>query len=123
MKKQKILLIDDSSFMRNILKKILNKAGYYNIIEASNGKEGIKQYKNNHPDIITMDVTMPEMDGITATKEILKIDKTANIIICSAMGQKSFIYEAIEAGAKDYIIKPFESEQIINIINRFSERM
>ena len=123
MKKQKILLIDDSSFIRNILKKILNKAGYYNIIEASNGKEGIKQYKNNHPDIITMDVTMPEMDGITATKEILKIDKTANIIICSAMGQKSFIYEAIEAGAKDYIIKPFESEQIINIINRFSERM
>lgn len=123
MKKQKILLIDDSSFMRNILKNILNKAGYYNIIEASNGKEGIEQYKNNHPDIITMDVTMPEMDGITATKEILKIDKKANIVICSAMGQKSFIYEAIEAGAKDYIIKPFESEQIINIINHFSERM
>ena len=99
-----------------MLRKIVEECGISNILEAQNGVESVHIFEKERPDLVIMDITMPDMDGITATKKILEIDKSAKVVICSALGQKEVVMEAIEAGAKHYIVKPFESSQVISII-------
>ena len=111
----KILIVDDASFMRMMLKDILSKEGYA-IIEAVDGKDAVEKYKIEMPDIVTMDITMPNMTGIESLKEIKKLDSHAKVIMCSAMGQQNMVIEAIQAGAKDFIVKPFETERVKNAI-------
>ena len=113
-----ILIVDDAAFMRINLKNILEKAGYEVVGQAENGKEAIKKYKDLDPDLVTMDITMPEMDGIEAVKKIKEINSDANIIMCSAMGQQSMVVEAIEAGAKDFIVKPFDDDRVIEAVEK-----
>ena len=113
-----ILIVDDAAFMRINLKNILEKAGYEVVGEAENGSEAVQKYKDLDPDLVTMDITMPEMDGIEAVKKIREIDSDANIIMCSAMGQQSMVVEAIEAGAKDFIVKPFDDDRVIEAVEK-----
>jgi len=113
-----ILIVDDAAFMRINLKNILEKAGYEVVGQAENGKESIKKYKDLEPNLVTMDITMPEMDGIEAVKKIREINSEANIIMCSAMGQQSMVVEAIEAGAKDFIVKPFDDDRVIEAVEK-----
>ena len=115
---KRILLVDDAVFMRMKLKDILEKNGYEVVGEAQNGIEAIEKYKAEKPDLVTMDITMPEMDGVTALKEIKKIDPKAKVIMCSAMGQQSMVMDAIQAGAIDFIVKPFDNDRVIESINK-----
>ncbi|WP_036224417.1 chemotaxis protein CheY [Mesoaciditoga lauensis] len=118
---KKVLVVDDAAFMRMLLKDIITKAGYEVVGEASNGAEAVEKYKELKPDIVTMDITMPEMNGIEATKEIMKIDPNANIIMCSAMGQQMMVVEAIQAGAKDFIVKPFQQGRVVEALSKISK--
>jgi two-component system chemotaxis response regulator CheY len=115
---KRILLVDDAVFMRMILRRIAEDAGYEVVGEASNGKEAIQKYSELKPDLVTMDITMPEMNGIEATKEILNIDKDARIIMVSAMGQHSMVTDAMEAGARDFIVKPFNRDNVMEKIEK-----
>jgi two-component system chemotaxis response regulator CheY len=114
----RVLVVDDAAFMRMLLKDILVKNGFLVIGEAANGSEATKIYQDLKPDIVTMDITMPEMDGITAVKEIIKIDDKAVIVMCSAMGQQAMVLDAIQAGAKDFIVKPFQEDRVIDAMNK-----
>ncbi|RDW19571.1 two-component system response regulator [Oceanobacillus arenosus] len=114
----KILIADDAKFMRITLSTMLSKDNHEIIGEAVNGEEAIKLFKELHPDIITMDITMPIVNGIDAIKEIIKLDEEAKIIVCSAIGQQKVVVEAIEAGAKDFIVKPFDEHSVLATINR-----
>lgn len=113
-----ILIVDDAAFMRMILKDVLTKNGYEVVGEAGNGLEAIQKYKELRPDLTLMDITMPELDGIRATKEIKSQYPEANIVICSAMGQQAMVVESIQAGAKDFIVKPFQPERVIEIVEK-----
>lgn len=108
----KVLVTDDAAFMRMQLKDMLSKLDYEVIGEAENGQVAIEKYQELQPDIVTMDITMPEMDGIAAVKEIKKINPAAKVIMCSAMGQQNAVVEAIQAGANDFIVKPFTKERV-----------
>ena len=110
---KRILITDDALFMRVTLKNILTQHGYEVVGEAENGAEAVKLYDELKPDLVTMDITMPEMDGIEALKQIRAADGDANVVMCTAMGQKSMVVEAIQAGAKDFIVKPFQPERVI----------
>lgn len=114
----RVLVVDDAGFMRMMLKDILNKNGFQVIGEAENGLKAIEKYQELQPDLVTMDITMPELDGISAVKEIKKIDPAARILICSAMGQQAMVLDAIQAGAKDFIVKPFKAERVIDAVQR-----
>ncbi|HWO74391.1 MAG TPA: response regulator [Bacillus sp. (in: firmicutes)] len=114
----KILIVDDAKFMRMTLGNIFQEAGHTIVGDAQNGKEAIDQYIAVKPDLVTMDITMPEMDGIEAVKKIKEIDPKAKIIMCSAIGQSRLVLEAIEAGAVDFIVKPFEKERVIEAVER-----
>ncbi|MFD2442589.1 response regulator [Bacillus sp. CGMCC 1.16607] len=107
-----VLIADDSRFLRNLIKNILFKEGYELFIEASDGAYAVSLYKERNPDIVLLDLTMPNLNGIDALKRIIEFDPEAKVIICSAMGQKRFILEAIQSGAKDFIIKPNFNELI-----------
>lgn len=117
---KRILIVDDAVFMRMKLKDILEKNGYEVVGEAQNGVEAIEKYKAENPDLVTMDITMPELDGVSALKEIKKINPNAKIIMCSAMGQQSMVMEAIQAGAIDFIVKPFETDRVIKSLDKAS---
>ncbi len=112
-----ILIADDSLFMRQMLKDLLPRDKFFVIGEASTGKEALAKYSQLNPDLVTMDITMPDMDGIAAVKKIIELNSAAKIIMVSAMGQKPMIKEALEAGAKDFIVKPFDREKIISVLN------
>jgi two-component system chemotaxis response regulator CheY len=114
----RILVVDDAAFMRMMLKDILTKAGHEIVGEAANGVEAVEKYKELRPDVVTMDITMPEMNGIDAIKEIKKIDPNATVIVCSAMGQQAMVIEAIQAGAKDFIVKPFQPARVIEAVQK-----
>lgn len=114
----KILITDDAAFMRMMLKDILKRGGYEVVGEASNGNEAISLYKDLKPDLVTLDITMPEKDGISALKEIMKIDNNAKCIMCSAMGQQAMVIESIQSGAKDFIVKPFQANRVLDSINK-----
>lgn len=116
---KKILLVDDAAFMRMMLRDILTKNGYEVCGEAANGIEAINKVKELNPDLVTLDITMPEMDGITALKEIKKIKPELSVIMCSAMGQQAMVIESIQAGASDFIIKPFQGNRVIESIKKF----
>lgn len=105
---KKILIVDDAAFMRMMLKDILTKNGYEVVGEAENGAKAVEKYGELKPDLVTMDITMPEMDGISALKNIRSIDSNAKVVMCSAMGQQAMVIEAIQVGARDFIVKPFQ---------------
>lgn len=114
-----ILIADDSAFMRMILKGILTKDGYNVVGEAINGKEAINKYNDLKPDLVAIDITMPEVDGLQALKQIIEIDHSAKVIMCSEMGQNDMVIEAIQAGAKDFIVKPFQADKVKKTIKKF----
>ncbi len=117
---KRVLIVDDAVFMRMKLKDILEKNGYEVVAEAQNGIEAIEKYKAENPDLVTMDITMPELDGVSALREIKKIDPNAKVIMCSAMGQQSMVMDAIQAGAIDFIVKPFETDRVIKSLDKAS---
>lgn len=115
---RRVLIVDDVIFMRMKLKDILEKNGFQVVAEAQNGIEAIEKYKAEMPDLVTMDITMPEMDGITALKAIRQMDPKAKVIMCSAMGQQTMVMDAIQAGAMDFIVKPFDNDRVIESLNK-----
>ena len=117
---KKVLIVDDAAFMRVSIKNMLLKNGYEVIGEAENGRIAIQKYQELSPDIVTMDITMPEMDGLASIKKILEINPSANIIMISAMGQESMVREAVISGAKGFIVKPFKEDAIISALNNLS---
>lgn len=113
-----ILIVDDAAFMRMMIKDIVIRNGYEVIGEAQNGIEALEMYIKFKPDLVTMDITMPEKDGISAVKDIMAADSTAKIIMCSAMGQQALVMDAIKAGAKDFLVKPFKAERVLHAIEK-----
>ncbi|MBO2536580.1 MULTISPECIES: response regulator [Rummeliibacillus] len=116
-----VLVVDDTLFMRNAITTMLEEAGFVVIGEAENGKQAIEQYFKLQPDIVTMDVTMPVMSGLEATKEIVKDDPNAKICVVTALGQQKLILQALKNGAKDFITKPFERERLVSTIRQMIE--
>ena len=111
-----ILICDDAAFMRMMIKDILTKNGYNIAGEAENGLKAIEKYNELKPDLVLMDITMPEMDGIQALKSIKSNDPSAVVIMCSAMGQQAMVIEAVQSGAKDFIVKPFQADRVLESI-------
>ncbi|MCV9887775.1 response regulator [Metabacillus halosaccharovorans] len=114
----RILIVDDAKFMRMTLSNILKKANHVIVGEAENGIQAIELFEKEKPDLVTLDITMPEKNGIEALKEIKQQYSDAKIIMCSAMGQQKMVVEAIEAGAKDFIVKPFDENRVLEAIDR-----
>ena len=113
-----VLIVDDAAFMRMMIKDILSKNGYNVVGEAENGKVAVDKYKELSPDLVTMDITMPEMDGLEALKAIKATNPGATVIMCSAMGQQAMVIEAIQAGAKDFIVKPFQADRVLEAVKK-----
>ena len=113
-----ILVCDDAAFMRMMIKNTLSKGGYNVVGEAENGAKAVEKYKELSPDLVLMDITMPEMDGIQALKEIKSLDPNAKVIMCSAMGQQAMVVESIQAGARDFIVKPFQEDRVIEAVKK-----
>ena len=123
-----MLIVDDAMFMRNMIAEIFNGKKYgdedYQVVaEAENGIEAVEKYKEHDPDIVTMDIVMPEMTGIEALKEIMEMDSGASVIMCSALGQDSLVMEALDAGAKDFIVKPFQPEKVLEVVVRILDEV
>ena len=114
----KILIVDDAAFMRMMLKDILTKGGYEVAGEAADGNEAVAKYNELKPDLVTLDITMPNKDGIQALKEIKAADPGAVCVMCSAMGQQAMVIEAIQSGAKDFIVKPFQAERVLEAVKK-----
>ncbi|MDN5325515.1 MAG: two-component system, chemotaxis family, chemotaxis protein CheY [Moorella sp. (in: firmicutes)] len=115
---KRVLIVDDAAFMRMMIKDILVKNGYEIAGEAENGQKAVAMYQELRPDVVTMDITMPEMDGIAAVKAIKQVDPQARIIMCSAMGQQLMVMEAIQAGARDFIVKPFQQDRVLQALEK-----
>lgn len=118
----RVLIVDDAVFMRTVLKKMLEEENYDIVGEASNGIEAIKKAKELHPDVVTLDITMPEMDGVTALPEILRESPNSRVIMCSAMGQQPMVVDAIKKGAKDFIVKPFQKARVLQAIENIMSK-
>ena len=114
----RVLIVDDAAFMRMMIKDILEKNGFEVVAEACNGIKAVEAYKKERPDVVTMDITMPDMDGIEAVKQIKEFDPNAKVIMCSAMGQQSMVMDAIRAGARDFIVKPFQADRVLEAIGK-----
>ena len=119
--KKGILIVDDAAFMRMVIKNILTKNGFEVVGEACDGREAVEKYRDLKPALVLLDITMPEMDGIEALKKIIAEDSEAKIVMCSALGQSSMVIEAIQAGAKDYIVKPFQPDRVLEAVNKVME--
>ncbi|MDR3708553.1 MAG: response regulator [Capsulimonadaceae bacterium] len=115
---KKILISDDAMFMRTMLRKILETNGYEVCGEATNGQEAVDKYIEHSPDLVLMDITMPVLDGISAVKAIKAKDPNCKIIMCTAMGQKEMVFEAIRSGAKDFIVKPFQAPRVLQSVEK-----
>ena len=113
-----IMICDDAAFMRMMIKDILSKNGYNVVAEAENGAVAVEKYSELKPDLVLMDITMPEMDGIQALKKIREKDGNASVIMCSAMGQQAMVIESIQAGAKDFIVKPFQADRVLEAVKK-----
>jgi two-component system chemotaxis response regulator CheY len=113
-----IMICDDAAFMRMMIKDILTKNGYNVAAEAENGAKAVEKYNEVKPDLVMMDITMPEMDGIQALKKIKEMDPGATVIMCSAMGQQAMVIESIQSGAKDFIVKPFQADRVIEAVKK-----
>jgi two-component system chemotaxis response regulator CheY len=114
----RVLIVDDAAFMRKMLGDVLAKGGHEVIGEGANGAEAITQYQALRPDIMTLDITMPEKDGLAALREILTLEPGAKIVMCSALGQESKVLEAIKSGAKDFVVKPFQPDRVLDAIGK-----
>jgi two-component system chemotaxis response regulator CheY len=114
----RVLVCDDAIFMRTMIGDILSSAGYEVVGEAETGLQAIERYKELRPDLVTMDIVMPDMGGIEAVREIVKADPNAKILMCSAMGQQALVVEAIQAGAKDFVVKPFQPSRVLEAVQR-----
>ena len=114
----RILIVDDAAFMRMMIKDILTKNGFEVVGEAENGAKAVEKYQELRPDLTMMDITMPEMDGISAVKQIKKIDPAAKVLMCSAMGQQAMVIEAIQSGARDFIVKPFQADRVLEAVRK-----
>lgn len=114
---RRLLIIDDGAFMRILIKGMVEKNDYIVVGEAPDGEVGVRMYKELKPDLVTMDITMPVKDGISALKEIIEYDRHANVVMVSAMGQDAFIKESIMSGAKSFVVKPFDEDGLISILN------
>jgi two-component system chemotaxis response regulator CheY len=112
----RILVVDDAAFMRKMVTDALTKGGHEVIGEAGNGTEAVEQYQSLKPDLTTLDITMPEKDGLTALKDIMAIDPSAKVIMCSALGQESKVLESIKLGAKDFVVKPFQADRVLDAV-------
>ena len=113
----KILVVDDAAFMRMRCSKLLTAEGY-EVVEAGTGSQAVDVYKSDHPDMVLLDITMPDMDGLSALKAIKKIDPDARVAMVSAMGQQAVVMEALKAGAKDFVVKPYESDRVLATIQK-----
>jgi two-component system chemotaxis response regulator CheY len=118
----RILVADDASFMRQMIREIVEDEGHEVVGEASDGVEAIEEFKRLHPDVVTMDIVMPKRSGIDAVKGILELDPTARVVMCSALGQESLVSEALVAGARDFIVKPFKPEGVLATIQKVLEK-
>jgi two-component system chemotaxis response regulator CheY len=114
----RVLIVDDAAFMRKMLGDVLAKGGHEVIGEGANGAEAITQYQALRPDIMTLDITMPEKDGLAALREILTLEPSAKVVMCSALGQESKVLEAIKSGAKDFVVKPFQPDRVLDAIGK-----
>ena len=114
---KKIMLVDDAAFMRMMIKDTLKKNGYTDIVEAGNGEQAIETYQAERPDLVLMDITMPVMDGLEALKRLKEIDPSAQVVMCSAMGQEAMVVDALKLGAKDFIVKPFKPDRIMKTVS------
>lgn len=114
----RILVVDDAAFMRVLLKNILKSGGHEVVGEAENGIEALEKYEELKPDLVTMDIVMPHLDGIETTRSIIKIDPKARIVMCTAVGQQAKVLEAIKAGARGYIVKPFQADKVLEEIEK-----
>jgi len=116
----RVMVVDDALFMRNMLKDIFVRAGYDVVAEAENGEMAVELYQEIKPDLVTMDIVMPKKSGIEALQEIMASDPSACVVMVSALGQDSLVLEAVESGAKDFIVKPFKEDKVLEIVNRIS---
>lgn len=114
----KIMLVDDAAFMRMMLKNTLTQAGYTDLIEAEDGVKAVEAYTAEKPDLVFMDITMPNKDGLETLKEIKAMDPGATIVMCSAMGQETMVMDSIKSGAKDFIVKPFKPERVLSTVKK-----
>jgi two-component system chemotaxis response regulator CheY len=113
-----VLVCDDAVFMRTMVSDILSQAGFTVVGEAENGKQAVEKYQQLKPDLVTMDIIMPEMGGIEAVKQITQADPAARILMCSAMGQQALVQEALQAGARDFVVKPFQPSRVLEAVQR-----
>jgi two-component system chemotaxis response regulator CheY len=114
----RVLVVDDAVFMRKMVSDALAKGGHEIVGEAGNGQEAIERYQELKPEVTTLDITMPEMDGIAALKAILDLDPAARVVMCSALGQESKVLEAVKAGARDFVVKPFQPERVLEAVGK-----
>jgi two-component system chemotaxis response regulator CheY len=114
----RVLVVDDAAFMRKMVGDALSKGGHEVVGEASNGVEAVAQFQALRPDLTTLDITMPEKDGIAALKDIIAFDPGAKVVMCSALGQESKVLESIKAGAKDFVVKPFQPERVLEAVGK-----
>ncbi len=114
----RVLVVDDAAFMRMMLQKVLAEAGHEVVGQAANGREAVDRYKELRPDLVTLDITMPELDGLGALREIRALDPAARVLMCSAMGQQQMVVEAITNGARDFVVKPFQSERVHEAVSK-----
>ena len=114
----RVLVVDDAAFMRKMVSDALAKGGHEVVGEAANGVEAVASYQTLRPDITTLDITMPEKDGLAALKEIMALDPTARVVMCSALGQESKVLEAVKSGAKDFVVKPFQADHVIDAVGK-----
>ena len=114
----RVLIVDDAAFMRKMLSDALASGGHEVVGEASNGNEAVQRFQELRPELTTLDITMPEKDGLQALREILAVDPTARVVMCSALGQESKVLESIKSGAKDFVVKPFQAERVLDAVGK-----
>ena len=114
----RVLVVDDAAFMRKMVSDALAKGGHEVVGEAGNGVEAVARYQELRPEVTTLDITMPEKDGLAALKEIIALDPTARVVMCSALGQESKVLESIKAGAKDFVVKPFQADRVLGAVEK-----
>lgn len=114
---KRVLITDDAAFMREMLREIIAEGGYEVVAEAADGEEALERFNEHHPDVITLDIVMPGKSGLEVLRELMVLEPSACVVMCSALGQEALVMEALEAGAKEYIIKPFKPDQVLGALN------